>query len=290
VVYNKESDQSAVEKHSKLILEYEKQAKEQILEDRQEVYMGEIHYLPMTMNDQKALINEAARSSLFSVRDSRKPRHGYTNKPIYCVGKETIEYAGVELRAIDDEPVWALMLSYASEVPLGEWIEFTPRQACLDLKWSIGGKNYEKLRDCLTRLRFGGFSIFSPRFGEWSGTTINLIDEFEWRTKHSKETLPKYRIKVHPVFERFFGKNYALLDWDNYLLLKPVERRIYDYYRCHKKPNPLTLETLKKMCDSDATAESWRKLVIRSLKKLGELGLCSAKVRRGVIQWDEGCN
>jgi hypothetical protein len=278
-------DKKKKAEHEKLLKQHEKQIEEKKLKDQQDDYMGEVHYLPLTPGDQKALINEAARSSLFSVRDSRKSRHGYTNKPIYCVGKEKIEYAGVELRAADDEPVWALMLYYARNVSLGEWIEFTPRQACLDLKWSTGGKNYIKLRDCLTRLRAGVFAIYSPRFGEWSGTTINLIEEFQWKNQYSKETLSQYRIKIHPVFERFFGDNYALLDWDLYLSLKPVERRIYDYYRCHKNPNSLKLDTLKSMCDSDATPGSWRSTVSKALKRLNELGLCAGKLSKGVIHW-----
>jgi hypothetical protein len=99
--------------------------------------MGQVHYLPTLVKDQKALINEIARSSLFTVRDFRKPRWGIDSHLIYCVGKEKIAYTGVELRAADDEIVWELMLSYASEYQLGEWIQFTARQACLDLGWPV---------------------------------------------------------------------------------------------------------------------------------------------------------
>jgi hypothetical protein len=257
------------------------------LESKRKIYMGEIHYLPSVLADKKGLVNEISRSSLFTTRSFKKKRYAEEGKILYCVGKERVEYWGIELRAADDEIVWAVMLSYASEEKLGDWIEFTARQACLELNWPTNGNYYKRLRSSLNRLRSGVFAISSPRFGEWSGKTINMIMDFEWKDEITDKPLSKYRIKIHPAFELLFGRNYTKLEWETYLKLTPIERRIYDYSCCHKEPNPLKLETLKTMCDSDSTDDNFSKMVKKSLKKLKSVDLVDTKIIKNTVYFFE---
>jgi hypothetical protein len=247
----------------------EKQFQKEIKE-QQSKYMGDIHYLPLWKDDDRAIANFIVRSSLFTTRKYNVKRESCEEKPLFVCGKEGMWFNGTELRAFDDEIVYAQILHYAKKQPLGEWVEFNARQVCRDIGWQENGYYAKKVRQCLMRLRTALLSVEIDRIGEWSGSTINLIDEFEWKDDFTQKSLPKWRVKISPVLAKWFGRNeYTKLEWDAYLRLKPIARRLYDYVASHKEPYPLKLDTLKKMCGSASKNDKkWREQIQDAIGQL----------------------
>ena len=65
----------------------------------------------------------------------------------------SILYTGIELRAEDDEIVWLQILNYGQTVPLGEPFEFGIKDLVRDVNWSKNGRNYDRARECISRLK-----------------------------------------------------------------------------------------------------------------------------------------
>ncbi len=253
---------------------------------------AKIVQLPLWREDRRAMPNEYARSAIFTIRNKREPRTSFMNQPIFVVGEGEITYTGIELRAYDDELVWLQILNMAKETPLGKWIEFTPYKVCQAIDWPLNSEYYNKLHNCLLRLKATAVALSNKRLGK--GKAISFIQEYEWEDNTGKK-LPKRRVMIHPdMAELFAGNKFTEVEWRAYLKLKPLARRLYDYAASHRKPNALLLETVKKMCASDQgkLAEKrneknrdrkWTEQVNEALDQLGRSGLVQGEVRLGKV-------
>ncbi|HEX7649934.1 MAG TPA: plasmid replication initiator TrfA, partial [Noviherbaspirillum sp.] len=216
-----------------------------------------IAQLPLWGEDRRALPNEFARSSLFTIRNKKTGRRYLKPEDkIWVVGEGAIEYRGEELRAYDDELVWLQILQLAKSAPLGKWVEFTPYQLCKALAWPTNGSYYAKVHDCLLRLKATAVILTNKRIGK--GKAISFIQEYEWQDEREKR-LPKSRVMIHPDMLLLFPeKQYTELEWLAYRTLSPLARRLYDYAASHREPHALLLETVKKMCGSESNSRPRR--------------------------------
>lgn len=216
--------------------------------------------LEMWPSDMRELPNDYARSALFTVRNKTEKRQSMERHQIFHVHKEVkITYTGVELRADDDELVWQQILDYAKYKPLGEPIEFNLHALCNDLGWSINGRNYEKARRSISRLKANEVRVESERHSR--GVAISMIHDYEFEGEGEKGT--KYRVRIHPnLILLFAGNTSTRLTWEPYRALTPIARRLYDYFASHKSPFPLKLSTFHSMCNSSCgTERKWRSMV-----------------------------
>ena len=216
--------------------------------------------------------NDYARSAIFTVRNKTEPRASLQGALVFHVEKAVkITFTGIELRAEDDELVWQQILNYAKHKPLGEPIEFNLHELCRELNWSINGRNYEKARMSISRLKANEVKVENERAGR--GSAISLIREYDFQGDGDKGT--KYRIWIHPdLILLFAGNTSTRIVWAQYRDLPPIARRLYDYFASHKQPFPLRLDTFYKMCASTCSTEKkWRAMVRAACAALVTAGL-----------------
>jgi hypothetical protein len=224
-------------------------------------------------DDVREIPNDLARSAVFTVRNKKEQRVVLQGAPIFHIEKQVkITFTGIELRADDDELVWEQILEFSKRFPLGAPVEFNLHQLCQALKWSINARNYDRARQCISRLKANELKVSSERFSG-KGVAISLIDKYAFDGDGDKGT--KYRVYIHPnLIVLFAGRTSTRVIWDGYLDLKPLARRLYDYFASHKQPFPLKLGTFYKLCASTcSSARKWRAMVKGACDELEQAGL-----------------
>lgn len=216
-------------------------------------------------SDLRHIPNDYARSSLFTARNKREPRKILMHEELFHYNEfVSILYTGIELRAEDDEIVWLQILSYGQSVPLGQPFEFSVKGLVMDVNWSRNGRNYDRVRECITRLKANEVLALNKKaYGKTEG--ISLIKNYDAvNDANGKPT--QYRIWLDPgLIVLLAGNTFTSHVWERYLNLSPVARRLADYIESHKYPFPLRLETFKRMCGStDSSVTSWRQTVKRA--------------------------
>jgi hypothetical protein len=242
--------------------------------------------LPLWSDSRRALPNEYARSAIFTVRNKKVERRTITNKNVFVVGDCVVRYTGIELRAYDDELVWLEVLNLAKKSPLGEWIQFSCYQICTALGWSTSKFYYQKIHECLLRLKATAVSIENKRLGK--GKAIAFIEDYEWEDATGSR-LPKCRIRIHQNMSALFGgHHFTELEWDAYTKLSPIARRIYDYVASHRNPYHLSLDTVRNMCGSDSFNRDrrWKQQVNQALDELMRFHLIKVgEIKLGLVNF-----
>lgn len=220
----------------------------------------------------RALPNDIGRSAIFTVRNKKVPRAALQGHPIYHVNKDVeITYTGIELRADDDELVFAQVLEYAKHTALGEPVSFTFYELCRDLDWSINGRYYAKAEECLTRLQASAMQFSSQRIGRLE--SVSMIQRFRVLDRGKRTSRCQVEIDAEIVV-LFAGDHYTKFVWEKYRKLSPTARRMFDYFATHRQPYPLKLETFRLMCGSDSKRpKKWREQVGEACAELSENGL-----------------
>lgn len=228
-------------------------------------------------DDLRHIPNDYARSSLFTARNKREPRKTLMHERLFHYNEHvSILYTGIELRAEDDELVWLQILSYGQSVPLGAPFEFSVKDLVRDVNWSKNGRNYDRARECITRLKANEvLALNSKAYGK-SGA-ISLIQNYT--AINDAEGKPtQYRVWIDPnLIVLFAGNTFTSHSWDIYRKLSPVARRLVDYIESHKHPFPLALAKFRQMCgSSDANTTSWRQTVKRACAEVVDAKIAEA--------------
>lgn len=228
-------------------------------------------------DDLRHFPNDYARSSLFTARNKREPRKTLMHERLFHYNEHvSILYTGIELRAEDDELVWLQILSYGQSVPLGAPFEFSVKDLVRDVNWSKSGRNYDRARECITRLKANEvLALNSKAYGK-SGA-ISLIQNYT-AVNDSDGKPTQYRVWLDPnLILLFAGNTFTSHSWEIYRDLSPVARRLADYIESHKHPFPLTLAKFRQMCgSSDTTTTSWRQTVRRACAEVVEAKIADA--------------
>jgi len=223
-------------------------------------------------SDLRHIPNDYARSSLFTATNKNQPRKTLMRKKLFHYNEfVSIVYTGIELRAEDDEIVWMQILKYGQGVPLGELFEFSVKDLVKDVGWAKNGRNYDRVRDCISRLRANDvLALNSKAYGK-SGS-VCLIGNYE-ALNDEDGTPTTYRTWLDPnLIVLFAGKTFTSHTWGIYRKLSPVARRLANYIESHKHPYPLNLEKFQQMCGSqDSSTTSWRQTVKKACAELQEV-------------------
>lgn len=235
---------------------------------------------PETIGDRKDLRhipNDYARSSLFTARNKREPRKSLMHEKLFHYSESvSILYTGIELRAEDDEVVWLQILSYGQNVPLGQPFEFSIKDLVRDINWSKNGRNYERVRECISRLRANEvLALSSKAYGKSGG--ISLIANYT-AINDSDGKSSQYRVWISPdLIVLFAGNTFTSHTWDTYRNLSPVARRLADYVGSHQHPFPLALDKFRQICASTrSSVTSWRQTVRKACAEVQEAKIASA--------------
>ena len=225
-------------------------------------------------NDLRHIPNDYARSSLFTARNKKAPRKSLVHEKLFHYNEHvSILYTGIELRAEDDEIVWLQILNYGKAVSLGEPFEFSVKDLVRDVNWSKSGRNYERVRECISRLKANEVLALNNKAYGKSGA-ISLIQKYE--VINDADGRPtQYRVWINPnLILLFAGNTFTSHNWEVYRDLSPVARRLADYIESHKHPFPLSLEKFRQMCGSiDAKTFSWRQTVRKACSEVQTAGI-----------------
>lgn len=230
-------------------------------------------------SDLRHIPNDYARSSLFTATNKSQPRKTLMHEKLFHYNEfVSILYTGIELRAEDDEIVWMQILSYGQGVPLGKPFEFSVKDLVRDVHWSKNGRYYDKVRECISRLRANDVLALNTKAYGKSGS-ISLIQNYE--AVNDEEGKPThYRVWIDPnLIVMFAGSAFTSHTWEIYRNLSPVARRLADYIESHKHPFPLSLETFQRMCGSNnSSTTSWRQTVKRACAELHEIKIAATAI------------
>jgi len=235
------------------------------------------HQLEFWPDNVRVIPNDYARSSLFTARSKTKPRENFTQATLFHYQKDVVViFSGIELRAADDELVWLQILNYAKHHPLGSPFEFSVRQLCKDIGWSLNGRYYDIARECISRLKASEIMVINDKaFGK--GAAVSLIDKYAFTNgRDAKPT--QYRVWIDPnLIILFAGNTFTYHQWEKYRRLSPIARRLADYVESHKHPHPLKLDTFNRMCGSDCDRrKKWAEMVRDACAEIKEIGVIVA--------------
>jgi hypothetical protein len=147
--------------------------------------------------DLRHIPNDYARSSLFTSRNKREPRKTLMHEKLFHYNENiSILFTGIELRAEDDEIVWLQILSYGQSVPLGEPFEFSIKDLVRDVNWSKSGRNYDRVRECISRLKANEVLALSSKAYGKSGA-VSLIQNYT-AVNDAEGRLTQCRVWIDP--------------------------------------------------------------------------------------------
>lgn len=228
-------------------------------------------------SDLRHIPNDYARSSLFTTRNKREERKPFQQALLYHYNEDIeIRYTGLELRAEDDEIVWLQILNYGQHVPLGEEFEFSIKDLVADVGWHKNGRNYNRVRECISRLR-GNEVLALNKKAYGKSETISLIQNYT--ALNDADGKPaRYCVWIHPgLIVLFAGNTFTSHSWEAYRNLSPVARRLADYIKSHQQPYPLAIEKFRRMCGStDSSATSWRQTVRKACAEVQAAGIAAS--------------
>lgn len=231
-------------------------------------------YLPDWPESYRALPNEILRSALFNCRNRNLPRMFMKEVEIAVIGDGQVIYRGEELRQ-DDELVWMHLMHLIKKSPLGECVEFTPYSFIKALGWPIKGQSYERLRNCLRRMQATALRIQSKRLHSF--VSISLIQKFMSRNERN-ENLTRWQVWVGKEMQLLFDEEFLTkVMWDTRRSLPDgIASKLFGYWASHRKPYPVKVETLLKLCGSGMQAKHFKAELKRALELLKESGFLEA--------------
>lgn len=224
--------------------------------------------------DFRELPNDFARSSIWSVRNKGEERQVLEGAVlVHLDQKIKITYTGIELRADDDKLLYLQLVHYARNASLGSLVEFNLNQLCTDLGWTVNGRNYDRCRLCISRLKATEIRVTHEEMGR--GVAMSFIASYSFNDDNGKEKGSKYTVSIpEELILLVAGGRSTRLLWEPYRGLKPIAGRLYDYVASHKQPFPLTLAKFKAVCGSTtADARKWRQMVRAACNELIAVGL-----------------
>jgi hypothetical protein len=231
---------------------------------------------PHLYDNKRFIPNDYARSSLFTARNKKEPRRTFLHEKLFHLhdGKGvSILYSGTELRAEDDEIVWLQIMHYAKKVPLGEPFEFSMKDLVSELNWSKNGRYYDKVRECLTRLKASEVMVFNQNAYGKSGA-ISLINKYTCLNDADGKPL-RYRMWIDPsMIILFAGNTFTNHLWESYRDLSPIARRLADYINSHKHPHPLNSLRFREMCStSNKRNRDWYTSIRKACLEIEKKGI-----------------
>jgi hypothetical protein len=249
---------------------------------------AQIITLPVWADAFRGVPNEILRSALFNARNRKQTRRHYEDEEIAVIGEGQITYRGQELRQ-DDELVWMQVLHVAKDFPLGEMVEFAPRGFIEAIGWPLCGKSYTRLRTCLSRMQATSIQIVSRRLAP--GVSLSLVRKFDW--KDTEGPFDRWRIWIEPEIRQLFGEiHYSRVEFRQRKTLPVgIASKLHGYYASHRRPHPVKIETLKRLCGVAGPNKEFLRALREALASLVSVGFLSGwHIDRGLVYVERAQN
>jgi hypothetical protein len=226
--------------------------------------------------------NEIVRSALFTTRNRNQPRMYFKDEPVIITGGGFISYRGEELRQ-DDELVWLRLLQMSKGRQLGAPVRFTPYSFLKSIGWRTNNWGYGHLRTCLSRMKATAVHLSSDRFGT---VVVGLIDFFQYWDDDQNIPLAAWEVQLSPVLSKLFSdQEFTLIDLrQRKSLPEGIATKLHSYWSSHKRPYPVKVETLQKLCGSTNELRFFKRKLIKALDALVQVEFLDAwLIRKGLV-------
>ncbi len=203
---------------------------------------NKVAQLPLWPEVKRGTPNSFLRSSLFSAIQS-KNRYFTKKEVLYSQEGIAVKYTGERLNQ-EDLTLWETLVHLTRKTPLGNEYIFTAHEILKAMRLAIGGDQYERLHDGITRLIACAIEVTH----EGKSYTGNMIEG-----SRKDEVNKVYSLRLNRDLICLYGDTqYTAIDWDQRLELrrKPLAQFLHGYYSSHCHPYPVKIETLSQLSGS----------------------------------------
>lgn len=223
---------------------------------------GNVVRLPLWPACVRAVPNGFLRSALFGA--IRKGRRRYIKaEQLAAVDGLEIRYTGERLDQ-GDLDVWASVLHTVRLQELGSRCRVTSYALLKLMGKTDTGKNRATLHERITRLRANAVEVRQGRYTYIGG----LIDRAA-KDEETQEWVIELDAKLRPLFA---DDQFTQVEWAVRHALdgKPLAQWLHGFYASHAEPFPLKIETLHRLCGSDAELRRYRQTLGDALAAVAE--------------------
>jgi hypothetical protein len=219
--------------------------------------------LPLWPEPARAVPNGFLRSALFGA--IRKGRRRYIN------GERLASLDGIEIRytgqRLDqgDLDVWMSVLHAVRMQQMGSRCRVTSYALLKIMGKTDTGKNRATLQERITRLVASAVTVKQGRY-----TYIGSLLRFAAKDEETQEWVIEADEKMVSLFA---ADQFTLVEWAVRQALDghPLAQWLHGFYASHAKPFPLKIETLHRLCGSDAALMSdYAKTLRKALDAVAE--------------------
>jgi hypothetical protein len=249
--HSKKFSQMSKEELAKFVEQKRKEARERDAEQQSNAIKTEkkqVVSLPVWPDAVRAVPNCFLRSALFGA--IAKGRRRYVNgEDIAAVDGVTIRYKGEQLDQADLD-VWETILHIVREQALGSECRITSYSLLKLLGKTDCGKNRTTLETRIERLRANALTVKQGRRTYIGGLVTRAL-----RDEETQEWVIQIDSSLKPFFD---VDQFTQIDWCVRQALdgKQLAQWLHSFYATHAKPFPMKVETLHRLCGSDATLMS----------------------------------
>lgn len=204
--------------------------------------------LPLWPEPVRAVPNGFLRSALFGA--IRKGRRRYIKgEQLAALDGIEISYTGERLDQ-GDLDVWASVLHAVRLQDLGSQCHVTAYALLKLMGKTDTGKNRAILNERIIRLRANALEVKQGRYCYIGGLIAGAA-----RDEETQEWIIELDAKMRPLFA---ADQFTQVEWAvrNALTSQPLAQWLHGFYASHAKPFPLKVETLHRLCGSEANLMS----------------------------------
>lgn len=219
--------------------------------------------LPIWPDPVRAVPNGFLRSALFGA--IAKGRRRYINgEDLAAVDGVTIRYKGERLDQ-GDLDAWESMLHAVRLQELGSQCRITSYALLKLMGKTDTGKNRMTLHNRIERLVANAVTVKQGRY-----TYIGGLIRFAAKDEETHEWVIELDAKLRPLFA---ADQFTQIEWSVRRALdgQPLAQWLHGFYASHAKPFPLKIETLHRLCGSEAALMSdYAKTLRKALDAVAE--------------------
>lgn len=219
--------------------------------------------LPLWPEPVRAVPNGFLRSALFGA--IRKGRRRYLKaEQLAALDGIEIRYTGERLDQ-GDLDVWESVLHALRLQELGSKCRLTSYALLKLMGKTDTGKNRATLHERITRLRANAVEVRQGRYCYIGGLIAGAAKDEE-----TQEWVIELDAKLSPLFA---ADQFTQVEWAVRHALdgQPLAQWLHGFYASHAKPFPLKIETLHRLCGSEATLMSdYAKTLRKALDAVAE--------------------
>jgi hypothetical protein len=219
--------------------------------------------LPLWPESVRAVPNGFLRSALFGA--IRKGRRRYLKaEQLAALDGIEIRYTGERLDQ-GDLDVWESVLHAVRLQELGSQCRVTSYALLKLMGKTDTGKNRATLHERITRLRANAVEVRQGRYCYIGGLIAGAAKDEE-----TQEWVIELDAKLRPLFA---ADQFTQVEWAVRHALdgQPLAQWLHSFYASHAKPFPVKIETLHRLCGSEATLMSdYAKTLRKALDAVAE--------------------